>query len=249
MSAAPESTGQPLTFIARDRCDVVAWVDDFAQSRFILAGDLMRSWALWSLFMIDSTLLVTDMNSDSPPRPLGHPQQLRNNISNADPSLASSRERIYLSAPSEAGCIGQCWIVLSSGSIPATITAKTTVTGEKKASPRKLRDSFSALPPFSPKPQSKRPISNLRGSKGEAKAEKGCSTPRTAYGFFERKGPGPLTASVAGSLAEMQASAQRDLAQPHVTASHIAEHDQSDLKAVTAKPPEITESKAKEELL
>ena len=108
--------------ISRDRLDVPIWVDDFAQSRFVLAGELMRSWVVWDIFPPQTLLYVASADSTRPPRPVGIPQQLRDGSNNADPRTALSRERIYLETAAEPGSVGQCCLIFRSNGGHETIS-------------------------------------------------------------------------------------------------------------------------------
>lgn len=101
----------PPAFKGRDRLDIPIWVDDFSQARFVLAGEVMRTWALWDLVPEDALIYIALSDGGKPPRPLGIAQQLKENTANGDPNRAYSRERIYLEPSSEPGCVGQCCLV------------------------------------------------------------------------------------------------------------------------------------------
>lgn len=111
--SSAESSNPPVV-IARDRLDVPIWVDDYAQSRFVLAGDIMRTWVIWDIFDSKTLLYVACADSLRPPRVVGMPYQLRDAVQNGDPARTVSRERIYLETSADAGAVGQCCLVFKS---------------------------------------------------------------------------------------------------------------------------------------
>jgi hypothetical protein len=116
----------PPAIVARDRLDIPVWIDPLANLRFVLVGDIMRSWVVWDIFPSKTLLFVMSADAKVPPRPLGSPKALRSNGANGDPKVAVSRERIYLEAPAEPGSVGQCCLVFRSSAAPmqSPITAQ-----------------------------------------------------------------------------------------------------------------------------
>lgn len=125
IACAYEGSGAGVpTIIARDRLDVPLWLDDFAQARFVLAGEIMRNWVVWEIFPSNVLLYVASADSLRPPRPIGIPTQLKDSNANGDPSKAFSRERIYLENPAEPGSVGQCCLVFKMPAAKARPTSR-----------------------------------------------------------------------------------------------------------------------------
>ena len=161
ISSDPEGT---RGVIAHDRLDLTVWIDDIAQTRFVLAGDALRAWVLWEHIQPEQVLYVAQADTQRLARPLGYPTQLRADERNGDPRLAASRERMFLEAPAEPGCIGQCFILTY-----AWVLAPTSV----EAAGQRVAQAAPSTPKAGPSP----PISHIRSS-----VERLPATPQTAYG-------------------------------------------------------------------
>lgn len=114
MACVDPVTGGSPVFKGRDRIDIPVWMDDYSQARFVLAGEMMRAWALWDVVPPDTLLYIALSEGGKPPRPLGIAQQLRENTANGDPNRAYSRERIYLENSGEPGSVGRCCLIYRS---------------------------------------------------------------------------------------------------------------------------------------
>ena len=117
--------------VARDRLDLTLWLDDSTQSRFVMAGDLLRAWIMWDLIPEQVLLHVQSADVTRAPRPLGVSTHLKDTPRNWDPTVGASRERIYLEHSTEPGNCGQCCLLFK---VPAASAGQAALQATEKPS-------------------------------------------------------------------------------------------------------------------
>lgn len=210
--------GGTPTFKGRDRLDIPIWVDDYSQARFVLAGEVMRAWALWEVVPAQALIYIAIGDGSKPPRPLGIAQQLKENPANGDPNRAFSRERIYLETSSEPGCVGQCCLIFrksateeGAGDVMSKSSNRTGVVGSSSAKVTFEAQSWMGQPvPPTPTVQPQAPTSSERRPllcetrSGRKLSDRFLDSPALPSPAMRT----PKTADAISSLAAMQALAR-----------------------------------------